>query len=68
MPTHEIELSLPVKAILNSDARFTVYSDGQKLGELQVSRGSLDWKPRGKQKAIAIQWERFDQVVRKHCS
>lgn len=64
MPTHDIELTLPVKAIINTDARFAIYSDGEKLGELQISRGSLDWKPKGRKKAIPIKWERFDQLMK----
>lgn len=68
LPRHDIELSLPVKAIINTDAQFAIYSDGEKLGELRISRGSLDWKPRGRRKAISIQWERFDRLVQETCS
>lgn len=44
------------------------YGFGEKLGELRISRGSLDWKPRGRRKTISIQWERSDRLVQETCS
>ena len=38
MPRHDIEIEIPPKVVLNSDVRFVVRSDGQKLGELLVSK------------------------------
>ena len=46
MATHELSLSVPSGEIHNGDVIVTVHSDGVKLGELRVSRGSIDWKPR----------------------
>lgn len=59
MPEHRIEMWQPAKSLLNSDLYFDVYSDGQKLGTMSLSKGSIDWFPKGKQKSKRITWERF---------
>jgi hypothetical protein len=45
---HEIEITLPRKALMNVDAKILIKSDGRKLGELHVSKGTVDWKAKGK--------------------
>ena len=45
MATHEIEVELPAKVVLHKDVRFTIRSDGAKLGELHISKGSIDGFP-----------------------
>jgi hypothetical protein len=40
-------------------------SEGRKIGELHISRGSVDWWPRGVRKyAVRRTWMGFDQVMR----
>ena len=38
--------------------------DGERLGQLKVSRGSIDWKPGKAKKTWQLEWERFDQLMR----
>ena len=42
MPTHDIAIELPAKAVLRTDVRISVDADGSKLGELLISKGSID--------------------------
>jgi hypothetical protein len=63
MATHEIEVELPAKVVLHKDVRFTIRSDGAKLGELHISKGSIDWLPANKQLAISLSWEKFADLV-----
>ena len=63
MPLHKVEVSQPSKRVLNSDVVFTIYSDGQRLGELRVSRGSIDWRPANKRASIKRGWERFARMM-----
>ena len=63
MPMHKIEISQPPKTVLNSDVAFTVYSGGRMLGELRISRGSIDWRRSRNQKARRIPWERFADAM-----
>ncbi len=63
MPKHELLLEMPPKAIFHKDAKVIVYSDGKKLGELRISKGSIEWKPANKQNGIHLSWERFDALM-----
>jgi hypothetical protein len=64
MPRHDIEVEIPPKVVLNSDVRFVVRSDGIKLGELRVSRGSVAWVPGHSPQEIHVVWEQFDEMMR----
>jgi hypothetical protein len=66
MPRHDIEIEIPPKVVLNTDVRFVVRSDREKLGELLVSRGSIAWLPGHSPNPIHMQWERFDETMREH--
>ena len=46
MADHRIELSIPRIEMGRQDARFVVFIDDEKQGELHVSEGGLDWWPR----------------------
>lgn len=63
MPRHHIEISLPTKPLKNVDTTISIWSDGEKLGDLLVSRGSLDWKPAGRKRVKRISWERFAEML-----
>jgi hypothetical protein len=52
--------------VVNADVTFTISSDGKKLGELNISKGSLDWKPSGRRESATVQWEQFDAWMRDH--
>ena len=43
-----------------------VTSGDQKLGELRISRGSIDWAPRAHASARWLEWEEFDQLMQQH--
>ena len=46
MPSHDVEMSIPTtKVVLHADVVFEIRSDDEKLGELRVSKGSIDWYP-----------------------
>lgn len=66
MPVHRIELEIPVNAIVNADARFVIYSDNEKLGELLISKGSLDWWPARRRKKVRLRWEAFAKLMEEH--
>lgn len=65
MPQHEVRMMVPNSTqVTNSDVTFTVTADGSKLGELQISKGTIDWKPAGKQGRASLPWETFDKWMR----
>ncbi len=65
MPKHDIEISLPRKPVKNVDTTIAIWSDGEKLGELRVSRGTLDWKSAGKKNAKSFSWEQLADLLDK---
>jgi CRISPR/Cas system-associated protein Csm6 len=66
MPRHELEIALPPKVVLNSDVVIEVKSDDAKLGELRISRGTIDWVPGKHVSAFRMSWEQFDELMREH--
>ena len=40
-----------------------IYADGEKIGELEIGRGSLYWYGRRKQKSKRIDWSKFAQMM-----
>jgi hypothetical protein len=63
MATHEVTVDLPTRMVLHSDVTFVVWSDEAKLGELQISKGSIDWLPGNGRTRYRMRWEKFDEVM-----
>jgi len=64
MPRHQINVTIPAAEIINSDVDFAVWSDGELLGRLHVSRGTLDWTPaHSTTYCHSLGWERFAEVM-----
>ena len=64
MPRHDVDMSIPTsKVVLHADVVFEVRSDGEKLGELRVSQGGVDWWPANAQIPAKLTWEQFDRVM-----
>jgi hypothetical protein len=67
MSTHRITVHPSHPLVVESaDLVIEVYSDEVKLGELRVSRGSIDWAPRSHAHPRRLEWERFDELMREH--
>jgi hypothetical protein len=65
MATHDIEIEIPPRLVLHKDVSFIIKSDGLKLGELRISKGTIDWRPGNKRKVVSLTWERFDTLMRR---
>ena len=63
MAVHRVELSLPSTDIQNADVTVNVWSDDELLGELRISRGTIDWRPGRRQYVWSMEWERFDELM-----
>ncbi len=65
MPTHDVEMSIPTtKVVLHADVVFEIRSDGEKLGELRISKGTIDWAPSNAKIPLRLSWEQFDRLMR----
>lgn len=63
MAEHDIEVDIPPRSVLYKDVTFTVWSNDSKLGELRISKGSIDWRPGNKKKVVRLEWEQFDRLM-----
>ncbi len=64
MAEHELRIELPQRVVLHKDVTVAVWSDEVKLGELRVSKGSVDWVPHNHRFGFWMTWERFDDLMR----
>jgi len=48
------------------DARFFVYEDGKKLGEITISRGAIEYYSANSPKPVKMSWSKFDRVMKKY--
>ncbi len=56
MPERDIYMTMPTKIVLNKDTEFDVYSDGAMLGALKISKGTVEWRPRGHSNGFHLGW------------
>jgi hypothetical protein len=68
MPVHQVTFNVPERPVGKSDIVFTVYENGEKHGELRISKGALDWIPGGtwSSKPFRLTWRRLDALAREH--
>jgi hypothetical protein len=66
MPRHEIEVGLPAHQVLNTDLVVVVKTDGKRLGELTLSRGTVDWRPAKHQYRVSMRWETFNTLMERY--
>jgi hypothetical protein len=54
--------------VINSDIVIVVRKDGERLGTLTLSKGTIDWRPksarRGKQRETSLDWTQFARAMR----
>jgi hypothetical protein len=62
---HEVKADLSnfELAKARSSLNLKIYADKEKIGELEVGRGSLYWYGRKKQKSKRIDWSKFAQMM-----
>jgi hypothetical protein len=66
MAQHRIMTRVPRHEIANADLAVKVRADDQLLGELLISRGSVDWRPTNHSYVFRLGWERLDELMREN--
>lgn len=64
MAKHNIYFDLPTRELTKVDAHFYIYKDGKKLGQMTISKGSLEYYPTKSQTPISISWSEFDRLMK----
>ena len=63
MSQHNLTFTVPERPVGNADIIFTVYEDGEKFGELRVSKGAVVWFPANKVKGYRLSWTQIDRLA-----
>jgi hypothetical protein len=64
MADQMIKFTLPTIELGQNDLRFEAFVDGEKVGELRVSEGGLDWWPRGaRTRKISKTWSQLRDLM-----
>lgn len=67
MPAHELTCRVPSTLVVNKDLVVEIRSDDELLGNLHISRGSIDWAPANTSaRGRTLSWEKFDEIMRLH--
>lgn len=61
---HEVRARIDTKVIARKDLEIVVKQDGGKLGTLLISKGNIEWLPRGRYvHKKRLSWERFAALI-----
>lgn len=65
MPTHDVAITeLPRTLLSGMDVRFEIREDNNKLGELGISQGNLEWLPSGYTFPFTIEWSDLTDIAK----
>lgn len=63
MPENEIEMTIPVNTVRNTDTEVVVKAGGRKIGSLKLSQDSIAWDPASRSESVSLSWERFSKLM-----
>jgi hypothetical protein len=64
MAIHDITLKIPHGiTVANTDIEVLVREDGEVLGRVRISKGSIDWIPGMGRRSKRMRWSRFADVM-----
>lgn len=66
MAKHNVYVNLPWRELGKVDVIFDIYRDGEKLGQIDISKGDLQYYPNKRKKPIKVNWSEFDKMMRKY--
>jgi len=66
---HEVRLKIDTALVANKDFEVVVRSSEGKLGTLLISRGNLEWLPKGNSvNKKRLTWQKFGEFMQEHGS
>lgn len=63
MATHKVTMRQSNQIELNTDVEFVIKENGKKIGELHVSKGSIEWLPSNGRYKRRMRWSKFAQIM-----
>lgn len=66
---HSVRCTVQVPELTKSGTSvwFDVHADGEKIGRIELGRGSIMWYGGKRQKGTRISWSKFAQLMNEHC-
>ena len=66
MAKHEVDFTLPKRALGRADAEFAVKLDGKPLGRLKISNGSVVWVIGAAKYGYKLPWFKFSELMQEY--
>lgn len=63
MATHKVTMRQPTEIEVNTDVEFVIRENGRKIGELHVSKGSIEWLPSNGRYKRRMRWSKFAELM-----
>lgn len=63
MARHNVYFELPTRELGKVDAKFSIYQNDDKLGEITISKGAIEYYPANKQRPVKLGWSQFDRLM-----
>ena len=64
---HEVFLEVPKINVGSTDARIVIKKNGSKIGELLISKGNIEWWPKGNfRKKKRLRWSEFEVIFNEY--
>jgi hypothetical protein len=64
---HNVRLKMNAAVVAHKDCEIVVSSDEGKIGTLLISKGNLEWLPKGNSvNKRRLSWSKFAEVMQEH--
>ncbi len=63
MAQHAVDFVVPERPLGKADVEFKIKRDGEALGRLKVSNGTVVWVPKGCKYGYKMNWREFDKAM-----
>lgn len=64
MAQHDVSFTVPERPLGKADVEFKIKRDGEVLGRLKISNGTVVWVPKNGQYGYRLGWKDFDELMR----
>ena len=69
MAQHDVTFTIPERALgkaEKADLEFKAKRNGDMVGRLKVSNGTIVWVPKNAQYGFKLGWVKFDELMQEH--
>jgi hypothetical protein len=63
---HDVNFTIPERPLGKADVEFRIKRDGEVVGRLRVSNGTIVWVPKNKKYGLRLGWLKFDELMQTH--